>query len=110
MQVEFLQICVEGGLFYIQDEYIWIFGGVSFGFDFMLVLVEEDYGFSLVCDIVQDFVMYLCCLGGQLQFSCYNFQQIVIQGLINDLLVWLFENFIVDFSVDKLVEKVVMSL
>ncbi|HIE4392794.1 TPA: GlxA family transcriptional regulator [Serratia liquefaciens] len=110
LQARFPKVKVENGPIYVQDGAVWTSGGVSSGFDLTLALVEDDYGFVQAREVAQDLVMFLRRPGGQAQFSRYPLNQAKTPGPIRDLQSWILENLAEDLSVEKLAERVAMSL
>lgn len=109
LQSDFPEVRVERGPIYVQDGSIWTSGGVTSGFDLTLALVEDDYGFTLACDVAQELVMFLRRPGGQSQFSRFLLNQSEQPGPLRDLQFWILENLDCDLSVETLADRVAMS-
>lgn len=62
--IYYLIIDVDVDVIYVWDGFIWMLVGVIFGMDFVLVFVEEDWGYEMVLVVVRFCVMYMICLGG----------------------------------------------
>lgn len=111
LQLRHPELKVESEPIFIKDSRYASSAGVSAGIDLALSLVEDDHGRDVALAVARNLVLYLRRSGGQSQFSSLlRAQSTERSDQFNDLNVWITENLDADLRVEKLAERVGMSM
>lgn len=103
-------VVVEQDPIFVEDGPVWTSAGVTAGIDLALALVERDMGRRLALQVAQRLVVFLKRPGGQSQFSATLEAQSADDGDFGDLHDWMADNLDADLRVERLAERVGMSV
>jgi transcriptional regulator GlxA family with amidase domain len=106
----FPQTLVETEPIWVRDGNIYTSAGISAGIDLALAWVEEDCGSALAHEVARELVLFLRRPAGQQQLSVSLAKQASEMKGIQELQVWMAENVEKNLSVEKLAERVSMSV
>lgn len=101
---------VESEPVWVKDTNIYTSAGISAGIDLALAWVEEDCGAAIAQDVARELVLFLRRSGGQKQLSVTLSAQASEMKAIQELQLWIMENFRKKLSVQVLADRVAMSV
>ncbi|MCI0446517.1 helix-turn-helix domain-containing protein [bacterium] len=104
------QVKVESDPIWVKDGNIYTCAGISAGLDLALAWVEEDCGAAMAQEIAREFVMFLRRSGKQTQVSVSLSSQASEMKAIQELQLWIAENFHKNLSMQILADRVAMSV
>jgi transcriptional regulator GlxA family with amidase domain len=104
------RVKVEFDPIWVKDGNIYTSAGISAGIDLALGWVEEDCGGRISHEIAREFVLFLRRPGGQTQLSASLSAQASEMKAIHELQVWVAENLHNNLSVQKLADRIAMSV
>lgn len=104
------QVKVESDPIWVKDGNIYTCAGISAGLDLALAWVEEDCGAAMAQEIAREFVMFLRRSGKQTQVSISLSSQASEMKAIQELQLWIAENFHKNLSMQMLADRVAMSV
>jgi transcriptional regulator GlxA family with amidase domain len=104
------QVKVESDPIWVKDGNIYTCAGISAGLDLALAWVEEDCGAATAQEIAREFVMFLRRSGKQNQVSVSLSSQAAEMKAIQELQLWIAENFHKNLSMQILADRVAMSV
>jgi transcriptional regulator GlxA family with amidase domain len=104
------QVKVESDPIWVKDGNIYTCAGISAGLDLALAWVEEDCGAVMAQEIAREFVMFLRRSGKQTQVSVSLSSQASGMKAIQELQLWIAENFHKNLSMQILADRVAMSV
>jgi transcriptional regulator GlxA family with amidase domain len=104
------EVKVESDPIWVKDGNIYTCAGISAGLDLALAWVEEDCGAPMAQEIAREFVMFLRRSGKQNQVSVSLSSQAAEMKAIQELQLWIAENFHRDLSMQMLADRVAMSV
>jgi transcriptional regulator GlxA family with amidase domain len=110
MASRYPQVKVEFDPIWVKDGNIYTSAGISAGIDLTLGWVEEDCGGRISHEIAREFVLFLRRPGGQTQLSASLSAQASEMKAIHELQVWIAENLHSNLSVQKLADRIAMSV
>ena len=106
----FPQTLVETEPIWVRDGNIYTSAGISAGIDLALAWVEEDCGSALAHEVARELVLFLRRPAGQQQLSVSLAKQSSEMKNIQELQVWMADNVEKNLSVEKLADRVSMSV
>ena len=106
----FPNVKVDADPIFIRDGNVFTSAGISAGMDLALSLVEEDFGAQMALRIARELVLFLRRPGSQSQFSAPLSTQFSDRRPIRELQMWLPGHLKEDLSLDRLAERVSMSV
>jgi transcriptional regulator GlxA family with amidase domain len=95
---------------WVRDGNIYTSAGISAGIDLALAWVEEDCGNAIAGEVARELVLFLRRPGGQAQLSVSLAAQAEEMKSIQELQVWIAENFHRQLSLQILADRVAMSV
>lgn len=95
---------------WVRDGNIYTCAGISAGIDLALAWVEEDCGNAIASKVARELVLFLRRPGGQAQLSVSLTAQAEEMKSIQELQVWIAENFHQKLSLQILADRVAMSV
>lgn len=104
------EVKVESDPIWVKDGNIYTCAGISAGLDLALAWVEEDCGAAMAQEIAREFVMFLRRSGKQNQVSVSLASQAAEMKAIQELQLWIAENFHKNLSIQMLADRVSMSV
>lgn len=104
------QVRVEHEPLWVKDGNIYTSAGISAGIDLALAWVEEDCGAALAHEAARELVLFLRRPGGQPQVSVSLASQASEMSSIRELQVWIAEHLANDLSVERLADRMAMSV
>ena len=104
------QVKVEFDPIWVKDGNIYTSAGISAGIDLALAWVEEDCGGRISHEIARELVLFLRRPSGQAQLSASLSAQASEMKAIHELQVWIAENLHNNLSVQKLADRIAMSV
>lgn len=104
------EVKVESDPIWVKDGNIYTCAGISAGLDLALAWVEEDCGAAMAQEIAREFVMFLRRSGKQNQVSVSLSSQAAEMKAIQELQLWIAENFHKNLSMQMLADRVAMSV
>lgn len=104
------QVKVETEPIWVKDGNIYTSAGISAGMDLALAWVEEDCGAAIAQEIAREFVLFLRRSGKQNQVSVSLSAQASEMKAIQELQLWIGENFHKKLSMRVLADRVAMSV
>jgi transcriptional regulator GlxA family with amidase domain len=104
------QVKVEFNPIWVKDGNIYTSAGISAGIDLALAWVEEDCGGRISYEIARELVLFLRRPSGQAQLSASLSAQASEMKAIHELQVWIAENLHNNLSVQKLADRIAMSV
>lgn len=105
------QVLVDADAIYVRDGSIWSSAGVTTGVDLALALIEDDCGRDTALAVARMLVVYLKRAGGQSQYSpLLAAQSDADPDAFASLDRWIAANLTADLRVERLAERVNMSL
>ena len=104
------QVKVETDPIWVKDGNIYTSAGISAGMDLTLAWVEEDCGAAIAQEIAREFVLFLRRSGKQNQVSVSLSAQASEMKAIQELQLWIAENFHKKLSMQMMAERVAMSV
>jgi transcriptional regulator GlxA family with amidase domain len=110
MASRYPKVHVEFNPIWVKDGNIYTSAGISAGIDLALAWVEEDCGSKISHEIAREFVLFLRRPGGQTQLSASLSAQASEMKAIHELQVWIAENLHNNLSVQKLADRIAMSV
>lgn len=110
MRTRYSQVKVESDPIWVKDGNIYTSAGTSAGIDLALAWVEEDWGASLAQEIARELVLFLRRSGKQTQVSVSLSTQASEIKAIQELQLWIAENFNKKLTMHILAERVAMSV
>lgn len=110
MSKRYPHVKVESDPIWVKDGNIYTSAGISAGMDLALAWVEEDWGASLAHEIARELVLFLRRSGKQTQVSVSLSAQASEMKAIQELQLWIAENFHKKLSIQMLADRVAMSV
>ena len=104
------QVKVETEPIWVKDGNIYTSAGISAGMDLALTWVEEDCGAAVAQEIARELVLFLRRSGTQTQVSVLLSAQASEMKAIQELQLWIAENFHKKLSIQILADRVAMSV
>lgn len=104
------QVKVESDPIWVKDGNIYTSAGLSAGMDLALAWVEEDCGAAIAQEIARELVLFLRRSGKQTQVSVSLSAQASEMKAIQELQLWIAENFHKKLSIQVLADRVAMSV
>jgi transcriptional regulator GlxA family with amidase domain len=104
------QVKVEFDPIWVKDGNVYTSAGISAGIDLALAWVEEDCGGRISHEIARELVLFLRRPSGQAQLSASLSAQASEMKAIHELQVWIAENLHNNLSVQKLADRIAMSV
>jgi transcriptional regulator GlxA family with amidase domain len=104
------EVKVQSDPIWVKDGNIYTCAGISAGLDLALAWVEEDCGAAIAQEIAREFVMFLRRSGKQNQVSVSLSSQAAEMKAIQELQLWIAENFNKNLSMQMLADRVAMSV
>lgn len=104
------QVKVESDPIWVKDGNIYTSAGISAGMDLALAWVEEDCGAAIAQEIARELVLFLRRSGNQTQVSVSLSAQASEMKAIQELQLWIAENFHKKLSIPVLADRVAMSV
>jgi AraC-like DNA-binding protein len=95
---------------WVKDGNLYTSAGLSAGIDLALAWVEEDCGNTIATEVARELVLFLRRPAGQAQLSVSLAAQADEMQSIQELRVWIAENLHRELSVQRLAERVAMSV
>lgn len=110
MAKRYPQVRVETDPIWVKDGNIYTSAGISAGMDLALGWVEEDCGATIAQEIAREFVLFLRRSSKQTQVSVSLSAQASEMKAIQELQLWIAENFHKNISIQVLADRVAMSV
>ena len=110
MASRYPKVHVEFNPIWVKDGNIYTSAGISAGIDLALAWVEEDCGGRISHEIARELVLFLRRPSGQAQLSASLSAQASEMKMIHELQVWIAENLHNNLSVQKLADRIAMSV
>jgi transcriptional regulator GlxA family with amidase domain len=110
LALRYPQVKVEFNPIWVKDGNVYTSAGISAGIDLALAWVEEDCGGRISHEIARELVLFLRRPSGQAQLSASLSAQASEMKAIHELQVWIAENLHNNLSVQKLADRIAMSV